>query len=118
MSTVRDETLPVGSSVRVAPSVHLVRSLFSKEPTVFNVISLSDLSNVLGGHNCPTCGQPIPGGGQQQQQQQPGGEQGDPGGGQAQQAPQAEQILQAIVSLIGQYMQARGGGQGPQQQQA
>jgi hypothetical protein len=82
---------------------------------MFNTISDSDLRSVTGGQTCPTCGQQVPGGGQAQGQPQPGGGDpsaagGDPQGGAPQQGgSQCEQILQAIASLIGQFMQQRGG---------
>jgi hypothetical protein len=78
---------------------------------MFNTIALEDLDSVVGGH-C-TCAQQgaDPSGGQQpsqQPQQQPGGEQQPQQG-----ALTAEQVLQSIAGLIGQFMQQRGGQQQP-----
>jgi hypothetical protein len=79
---------------------------------MLNTIALEDLDSVIGGH-C-TCSQQgaDPSGGQQPadpgQQPQPGAQQ--PGGDQ-QGALSAEQVLQSIAGLIGQFMQQRGGQQ-------
>jgi hypothetical protein len=81
---------------------------------MFNTIALVDLTSVVGGQ-C-TCSQGGDQGGQpqgdpsqlqQQQMQQPGGEQG----GQQQGAIGAEQVLQSIMGILGQYMQQQQGGQ-------
>ena len=80
---------------------------------MLNQIALADLESVVGGHGC-TCSPQggDPSGGQQQadpsqqQMQQPAGEQQQQGG-----ALTAEQVLQSIAGLIGQFMQQRGGQQ-------
>lgn len=78
---------------------------------MLNQIALADLESVVGGSGC-TCSQQggDPSGGQadpnqQQPMQQPGGEQQQGG------ALSAEQVLQSIAGLIGQFMQQRGGQQ-------
>jgi hypothetical protein len=92
---------------------------------MFEPISVSELDNVVGGNQCPTCGQALPGrgdqgdapGGMRQPQAQPGGsgDQGDPNAASMAQpqagGSQCEQILQSIFSLISQYIQSRSGGQ-------
>jgi hypothetical protein len=83
---------------------------------MFNSIGLADLELVVGGHcTCgqqggdPSGGQPQGDPSQQMQMQQPGGEQGAP----QQRSLSAEQVLQSIMGILGQYLEQQ---QQPQQQ--